>query len=559
MKKLLAGLIAIIVIAGCSKQPQMDMRVVAKAGDLEFTLYDLDCNMIRMNYKDSEDEYKKKTNFLEQHLDKLITSDAGVKLGLLDSVEVDSSQTERVLYEILYKQEVTDKMNVTPKDVRKFWDQYGGEVHVAQIVVSDEKLADSLYNELVKDPDKFDEFVARYSEDATKETNNGDLGWRRVTNVPDEIRDGIFSLKPGQISRPLKSDIGYHITKMIDIRKHEPENYDSEKGDYRMVYSIYMRDKLQKRFGDYIKNKLHYKFNEDNCKLVADKALANRKDHGDQSQPLSDFIGPDDLTQEESQLPIAQADNYTYTAGEFASELHKFYRHEGVNFDNVAVAQSALDFLITPRLMAEYGKKLGLQNDPRFQRQYRDTELGSVYYMMQKDYILDTVDVTEQEIEDRYNERKKFDYMDEEQIKASEILSNTEKEAKEVLRKLKSGVPFEELVKNTVRPGFDKTDGNLGYCSARRFVPVYNAAKGKKIGQYAGPFEFDEKWAVVKITDIKPERQKPLSEVKGQIRSFIMGGKKYDIYNKWLEEQKKKVENFIDYDLVRSTLKTKDS
>ena len=41
----IAGMIIIAVIAGCSNQPKMDMRVVAKAGDLEFTLYDLELNL----------------------------------------------------------------------------------------------------------------------------------------------------------------------------------------------------------------------------------------------------------------------------------------------------------------------------------------------------------------------------------------------------------------------------------------------------------------------------------------------------------------------------------
>lgn len=558
MRKLLAGLILLAFIAGCSTEPQMDMRVVAKAGDIEFTLYDLDCYMIRMNYKDSNDELSKKTDFLQQHLDKLITANAGVKIGLLDSIEVDSSQVERILYEILYKQEVTDKLDVTPTKVKAFWDKFGGEVHIAQIFVSSKVLADSLANVLQQSPGKFDEFVGLYSEDNTKELNNGDLGSRRVTDIPDEIRDGIFALKPGEISKPLKSNMGYHITKLLDRSKNAPADYETEKGDYRMLYTIDMRSRLQQAYGDYLKKKLHYKFDEDNYRKIADKALAIRAEKGDPSQPLSFFISPEDLTAEESKLPIVEADNYSYSAGDFVGELKKFYRRDGVNFDNIGMGQTALDFLIVPRLMSAYGKKIGLQNSPRFKRQYRDALLGTIYFTMQKDYILDTVDVTDQEIEARYEQRKN-DYWEEEQIKAAEILSNTEDEAKEVMRQLKSGIPFEELVKNTVRPGFDKTNGNLGYCSERRFPIVYNAGKNKKAGEYAGPFLYDDKWAVIKITDIKPKRLKPLSEVKSQVKTFIMGGKKYEVYNKWLDEQKKTIDNYIDYDLLKSTLKTKDS
>jgi peptidyl-prolyl cis-trans isomerase C len=555
MKKMLFGLLLVIFAAGCSSKPEMDNRVVARVGDINVTVFDMDYNLIRFNYKDPDDEWFKKEDFIKQHVDKLLIADAGVKIGLRDSVEVDSSQIVRILYELVYKKEITDKLNINEKDVRRFWEKYGGEIHLAQIVVSSKSLADSLSKVLQSEPGKFNEFVTQFSEEAITRERGGDLGWLRVTDTPDELRETAFSLKPGQISSAVKSPFGWHVLMLLDKRKHSDEDYETEKGNYRVTYSIYKRDELQQALVKSLEKRFHYEVFEDSIRVLADKALKAREAAGGSNQALSSFIKAEDLTPEESKMVIARADNYQYTGSEFIREMNRFLGRDGVNFDNIEVARKTLSYLLAYRLMYLYGKESGLENTPEFKRRYEETVLGLIYNKMQRDYILDTVTVTDEDLKEGYKTRL-FKYEVPEQIKVAEILSETEAEADEISRQLKNGVPFSRLVEKTVRPGFAATGGNLGYCSTKRFPVVYEAVKGKKKGSYSEPTAYEGKWAVFMVTGYKPAYTKPLSEVESSLKTEILANKKYTVNQNWLDMQKKKVECFIDFDFIKNNLET---
>jgi len=555
MKKALFCFLLIVIIAGCSPKSEMDNRVVARAGDVEVTVFDMECNIINFNYRDPDDEWFKKEDFIKQHMDKLLIADAGMKIGLQDSVEVDSTQIVRILYELVIKREVVDKAHFTEKDVRRYWDKFGGEIHLAQIVVSSKSLADSLAGVLKSEPDKFTDFVDLFSEEKITRERGGDLGWLRVTDALDELQETAFSLNPGEISAAAKSPFGWHILKLIDRRKHSEEDYQAEKAEYRLTYSIYLKDQIRQKFEKFLIKHLHHEVFEDSIRILAKKALAAREAAGSPDQTLDKFIKVEDLTAEESNMVIARADNFQYTAGEFVKELKRYFRREGVNFDNIELAKKTLTYLLSFRWMYLYGKETGLENSPEFKRRYNETVLGLVYNKMQKDYIVNAATVTDEELEQGYKDRL-FKYKEPEQIKVSEILSETEAEADEIMRQLKNGVPFSQLVEKTVRSGFAATGGNFGYCSEKRFPLVYNTVKGKKKGSYAGPIAYEGKWAVFMVTDIKPAYTKPLSEVAGSLRTQILAGKKYRINQDWLEKRKKEVEYFIDFDFIKNNLET---
>jgi parvulin-like peptidyl-prolyl isomerase len=550
-------LIFVIFLIGCSRQKstEMDLRVVAKAGDIEFTMFDLDSYMIRMNYSDPADELYKKKDFLEQQMAKLILADAGMKIGLLDSIEVDSVQVSRILYEMVYKQNITDKLDVNDRNVRRYWEKYGGEIHLAQIMVQDENLADSLSLVLDNDADKFIELVRVFSEDPITRVVDGDLNWRRVTSVPDELQESAFSLKEGEISKPIHSSLGIHILKMLGRRGNTEQDFENEKSNYRQLYSIFRRSILQDQFFESIKDELDYNVYWEPVQVIIDRAISLRETGFTPETALSFCITNEDLTEEEKAELVASIDGLEYNAAQFLSDLKRNYRKDGINFDKRNVAEKLISRLMLPHMMAEYGRKHELTNTPQYERLYEHTEIGYVYQLMQTEYLLDTVVVTEDEVRERY-EKTKWNFEEPEQIRCFEIFVETEGEALLILQQLNKGVPFSELVKKTIRPGFAETGGNLGFCSNQRFGPIYAAAKDKKAGEYAGPINWDGRWAVIKVGEKIPKHIKPFSEVENQVRTMTLASKKYTIYHDYVDELEKNIESYIDEDLIKDNLLT---
>ena len=59
-----------------------------------------------------------------------------------------------------------------------------------------------------------------------------DLGWNTKNDLPDEIIDATFSLKKGEISKPIESSFGWHILKIIDSKERKEVSYEEVKKQF---------------------------------------------------------------------------------------------------------------------------------------------------------------------------------------------------------------------------------------------------------------------------------------------------------------------------------------
>ena len=84
--------------------------------------------------------------------------------------------------------------------------------------------ADSLYQVLQNGAD-FAELAKKYSQDPGTAKNGGELPWIQPGQTFQEFEDAAYALKVGEMSKPVKSPVGYHIILMKDRKQLEP--YDS--------------------------------------------------------------------------------------------------------------------------------------------------------------------------------------------------------------------------------------------------------------------------------------------------------------------------------------------
>lgn len=80
--------------------------------------------------------------------------------------------------------------------------------------------ADSLFDMVIYSGVSFEDIAKEYSEDGSA-ANGGDLGWFTKNRMVTEFADKAFSMKPGDISLPVRSQFGWHIIKVHDTRTNE--------------------------------------------------------------------------------------------------------------------------------------------------------------------------------------------------------------------------------------------------------------------------------------------------------------------------------------------------
>ncbi|BBB31898.1 peptidyl-prolyl cis-trans isomerase D [Thermotomaculum hydrothermale] len=96
------------------------------------------------------------------------------------------------------------------------------------------KLAEKIYNQLKKGAD-FDKLAKKYSDDPGTKNKGGDLGFFPKGRMVKPFEDAAFSLKVGQISKPVKTRYGYHIIKVTGKKKAKTFTLDEVKEEIKSI------------------------------------------------------------------------------------------------------------------------------------------------------------------------------------------------------------------------------------------------------------------------------------------------------------------------------------
>ncbi|MDX1917083.1 MAG: peptidylprolyl isomerase [Rickettsiaceae bacterium] len=191
---------------------------------------------------DQQPEFKGKkfTDFDENIQESLIKGYVNSKLILLEVesqkimesaeyakklAEVKSQLAQQMIIENMIKEKVTDS------DVRAEYEKFKKELaerskdeleyRTAHIFLPDEAKAKEANAKLSKGA-KFEDLVAEYSTDPSTKNNGGDLGFSTKGQFDPEYEAKTRTLKKGQISDPVKSQLGWHIIKLLDTRPVQP-------------------------------------------------------------------------------------------------------------------------------------------------------------------------------------------------------------------------------------------------------------------------------------------------------------------------------------------------
>jgi peptidyl-prolyl cis-trans isomerase SurA len=161
-----------------------------------------------------------------------------------------------------------------------------GTIRVAHIMVSTgkdataeakgnaEKKINEIYDKLVAG-EKWESLVSLHSDDANSVKKNGELptfGSGTTQRMVPAFEDAAFSLKEvGQFSKPVKTDFGFHIIKLLDWK--EVSSFESMKKELQTKVNKDERSKkTQDAFVSKLKANYHYAYKGDkNLKWFNDK------------------------------------------------------------------------------------------------------------------------------------------------------------------------------------------------------------------------------------------------------------------------------------------------
>lgn len=150
--------------------------------------------------------------------------------------EFISPEQVRVAYAVLSPAQLASQVTVSDAEVQQYYNdhlsQYGTQEerrasHILIPVAANapaaeqkkaEELANQVYAQAVKNPDQFAALAKQYSKDPGSAANGGDLGFFGRSDMVKPFADTVFAMQPGQISKPVKTQFGWHIIKLTGIK-----------------------------------------------------------------------------------------------------------------------------------------------------------------------------------------------------------------------------------------------------------------------------------------------------------------------------------------------------
>ena len=188
----------------------------------------------------------------EELVNREVLAQAAQKRGLDKNSDIQAQMDmarQAVLVRALFEAEVKSHP-VTDADLQKLYEQFKSsmgtnEYKVAHILVDKEEDAKSIIDAVNKNPADFAKLAKEKSKDPGSKENGGDLDWGPSARYVKPFADAVTSQPKGKISAaPVKTDFGYHVIRVDDVRPLKVPEFNEVKEQFRQRAQQQMIQKM---------------------------------------------------------------------------------------------------------------------------------------------------------------------------------------------------------------------------------------------------------------------------------------------------------------------------
>src|SRR5688572_21371683 len=217
-----------------------------------------------LNAQGQPDNAERQNAVREELVNREILAQAAQKRGLDKNPDIQAQMDmarQAVLVRALFENEV--KTNpVSDADLARQYEQFKGsmgtnEYKVAHILVDKEEDAKQIIDQLNKGGD-FAKIAKERSKDPGSKDTGGDLDWGPSARYVKPFSDAVTTQQKGKISAaPVKTDFGYHVIRVDDVRPLKVPEFSEVKEQLRqradqqqiqrMVVDLRQKAKIEER------------------------------------------------------------------------------------------------------------------------------------------------------------------------------------------------------------------------------------------------------------------------------------------------------------------------
>jgi len=534
----------LLFVNGCN-QKKSD-KIVAKVGE-----YDIMQSDFVERYEDFLIQTGIKDNFpsRKQVVNSMI---AEVLLGKYDDNKSITSNKEYIIEKkwlkdqavlaYLKDQEVYAKINVTDKETRNAFLRSNQKLNVSHLYAATESEINELY-QLLQIGVSFETLAKQTFTDSTLRNNGGNLGFITWGDMEPEFEEKAYSMKVGEISKPIKTKHGFSIIKLNKkvTRPLLTENeYLNKKNKFKQVIRLRKRKPAEKLYVNSIVNFEEIKFNK--------KAI----DEIWQSVQLKINRGLEKISNKNLLEKCIEYKNTVYSIGEVLKEINAIPTYHLVKIKSEENLKTVMKGIVLKDRLKKIADEKGYTTNKYVLKKYNKmkTNLFMKYKISE---IIKDANIPDSLVFGFYKKHPDF-FSTHNKMNVQEILVKEKQLAKTILNKIRNGAKFSVLAKKySKRKLTAERGGVIGLAPVAKYGSLKDLFWGSKINKILGPIKVNNYYGIFKV--IAKEKSKPVSfeKAKNIAEMAVKFKLKNELLKKYIEKLKTKTKVEVFDKIIGST------
>lgn len=565
MRFIVVFITAIYIISSCSSGPE----TVATVGKLQITEDEFRQNLAhrfseKENYQDVS--ISEKNQILDQLILRKLKLNEAYEQGIDKQESIVNDYNKRkaqMLSNRYFEKMVIDKL--FPENfIRSEFEKTKTEVKARHVLISyktasrsmndrseaeAKTLALDVAQQARKGEKKFYQLALLYSDDATVQQNQGDIGYFTWGQMVEAFQEKAYSMEVGEISDPILTEYGYHIIKLEDKRpnaRFKEEDYpEKAEGIKRRLYRI-KADTARAMWDNHLaqlKEQMNYTLNTENIDtfLVHNQ---KRKEDG--------LLKKENISDEEMAMSLVSWDKGQLTVkdllNQYGDRIARYHSHLTDSSDLYRDAER----IGSHYMIVQIAEKMGLLTEKDIKEQLDNFMEYSLLKVIEKQEVRDKVSYTDEELKKYYAINKK-EFTIPEKIEIWEIYSTDKKRAEMAYQAVKRGQRFEKVASNLSEDSYyAKKGGYVGFKAKNTRGAVSKAAFEAGENQLLEPVKYRKGWAVVKTGKIEPETYRSFEQSRNQIINKVKQQKTREREEMWELDLRNKFAVNINEDVLKA-------
>ncbi|MGD8413499.1 MAG: peptidyl-prolyl cis-trans isomerase [Candidatus Latescibacterota bacterium] len=543
-KTVLAGLCLTLAVSLISCSSRED-TVLAEFKDKKITVADYEkaYSVVMPKYLPKATGIEGHKEFLNTMLNKAIMAYKADELGYdKDPAVVEGMEAFKAmaLQVALIKFSIDDLNEVTEEQIREHYRNKGSKVQIKQILVDTPDEAEEVYQLLVDGAD-FESVCKQYSVAPDAEMG-GEIHDVTYGNYAPDMQDKIFSQPIGGITRPIWTQYGFFIMKIVDrTEPRKNQEFDEVRDDLEQEVKAMNELRLKSVVNNNIMEKAGLTWYWENLgiafrALPPDRPITNAPDRRDEVYPLLYFESQD------LDKPLATYKDKVITIRDFSDYYDQTSFFERPRREaRLAGIKLFLGHFILKELIAEEVTESNIENRKEVKAAIDGKREELMVSRLYDDMVNSQTTVTKDMISDYYIEHRDMFHKPEER-RFGVIVTKDLESAEEAYKKVHEGERFykvateysidketldnlaeTDMLKKGQQPALDEVGFNL-----------------KEVGAVSRPFQTPKGWVILKLKEKSDATDLSLDRARDSISRAVKQRENEirlnDLLEKWKAE-----------------------